>query len=366
MKLDSDTHVQESIQHGSDERRALLTELASALKVHAVPASFWACLQMSDLSALKSFVQQAKVSYQQALLLWNSFDLIPRLWMLRVFCLSDTREAVERDKRQCVLTGFAPAFAYEIFPDALKIDSLPEFWELLPVLFDRETVCKWKEAAFPDPANPTTCIPQHLISLSPNLYHIWSKGLCAFKPISVSADQKELEIEFHWLPREAHGPLDDVNLDQTPLSSAGLEGVDGAYLHAFKGPLIKTGDRFLLTTENPETHPLPSFPLLEMSFKLSWIVSLSAVKEPSWGQEDVDSHPLEEDIDSLLAEERRLGNIYGDDDEDYDFFFFTNPAGETVPEVSASTARTQNTPLGTRQMSSFLGLFDYSITFSSS
>ncbi|KAK1146990.1 hypothetical protein N8T08_002318 [Aspergillus melleus] len=347
MKMEPDTHVQESIQQGPDERRALLAELASALEVHAVPAPFWACLQMSDLSALRSFVQEATAPPRLAWLLSCSFDLIPRLWSLRIFRLSDAGEVVlERDKRQCVLTGFAPAFACHILPDSLmtkEINPLPEFWELLQVFFDRETVCKWEKAAFPDPANPTTCIPQHLITLSPSLYHIWSKGLCAFKPISVSADQKELEIEFHWLPREAHGPLENVNLEQTPLSSAGLEGVDGAYLHAFKGPLIKTGDRFLLTTENPEAHPLPSFALLEMSFKLSWIVSLSAVKGPDWGQEDVGSHQLEEDNYSLLSEERRMESIYGDDDEDYDYFSFTDLAGETFPEISAFTTMAQHT-----------------------
>jgi hypothetical protein len=42
---------------------------------------------------------------------------------------------------------------------------------------------------------------------------------------------------------------------------------------------IKSGNTFTLTTTDPITHPLPSFPLLEIQWHLSRVVSMSGAAE---------------------------------------------------------------------------------------
>lgn len=43
-------------------------------------------------------------------------------------------------------------------------------------------------------------------------------GKCAFRPVWESADQTELEVEHHWLPKQSHGPLDNVLVSTTTIN----------------------------------------------------------------------------------------------------------------------------------------------------
>lgn len=109
--------------------------------------------------------------------------------------------------------------------------ALPNIWKLLALFFDAEHLDKWRRALFTDLDNPEKVpdVCENLICLTHNLNADWSSGLCAFKPLHLSSDCTELHIEFHWLPRQLHGPFDNVDLTKSPLSSEGLDRVGGHF-----------------------------------------------------------------------------------------------------------------------------------------
>ncbi|GIJ88226.1 hypothetical protein Asppvi_007144 [Aspergillus pseudoviridinutans] len=328
----------------SDDREALLLELGQALETQAVPASFWACLQVADLSALRTFVQEARAAPRICELLSDTFYALPRMWRQNPpedpssSCSSSSRGsdlsddvprsrsprkiAKERDGGKCVVTGRQRVQACPIFPHCLLkkkkptdlTRSIPDLWKLLSLFFDNEDVLQWKNAIFPNPDQPTDGIPENLTCLSPNVHGDWADGYCAFKPLRVSSDGREMEYKFHWLPREPHGPTDKVDLSRRPLSTAGLDQSEGRFSYTFEGHRIQSGDTFFLKTSDPVTHPLPSFTLLQMSWKLTQIVALSAAAEDPDPEDDVDKLETynKEVIDRWMAEPS--------DDDDNDFF----------------------------------------------
>ncbi|RHZ57445.1 hypothetical protein CDV55_103987 [Aspergillus turcosus] len=178
-----------------------------------------------------------------------------------------------------------------------------------------ELKIKWKNAIFPNPDKPTDSIPENLIiCLTSSIHKDWEQGYCAFKPLHVSSDGLELECEFHWLPREGHGPTDNVDLSRRPTPTAGLSGSGGRFFHNFD-KRIESGYRFVVKMTNPATHPLPSFPLLQMSWKLTQIVALpAAAEDPELEDYDDESETYNKElIDKWMAEES------DDDDNEVSF-----------------------------------------------
>lgn len=113
-------------------------------------------------------------------------------------------------------------------------------------------------------------------------------GKCAFRPVRQNLERTELEVEFHWLPKHPHGPLDSVVLEQQPLSTEGLTDSGGSIMTRSDFSPLYSGRRFTLCTEEPVVLPLPSFALLEMQWKLNQIVSLSAAAENAGLDEEPD------------------------------------------------------------------------------
>jgi hypothetical protein len=69
------------IYHGPDDRAALLLELGQALETQAVPASFWACLQVADLPALRTFIQEEpRAAPRLYKMLSDTFYTLPQIW----------------------------------------------------------------------------------------------------------------------------------------------------------------------------------------------------------------------------------------------------------------------------------------------
>jgi hypothetical protein len=92
-----------------------------------------------------------------------------------------------------------------------------------------------------------------------------------------------------------HRRFDSVDLLERPLSSENLDDVEqNCLVNSKNKKLIKSGDVFTLTTANPSTHPLPSFPLLEMQWHLNRIVSMS-------GAGEVFDHPYDNDDDVTMT-----------------------------------------------------------------
>ncbi|KAF7161057.1 hypothetical protein CNMCM5623_006734 [Aspergillus felis] len=351
-----------------DDREALLLELGQALETQAVPASFWACLQVADLSALQTFVQEARAAPRLCEMLSDNFYALPRMWRQNPpkdrssSCSSSSREsnlsdavprsgsakkiAKERDGGKCVVTERQEFQVCHIFPHCLLkkkkptdlTRSIPDLWKLLSLFFDSENVLRWKNAIFPNPDKPTDSIPENLICLSRSLHKDWEDGCCAFKPVHVSSDGREMVCEFHWLPREPHGPTDEVDLSRRPSSTAGLDQSGGRFAYTFEGHRIQSGHPFVLKTSNPVTHPLPSYTLLEMAWKLNHIVALSAAAEDPDPEDDDDESETynKEVIDRWMAEPS--------DDDDNDFSLQESD----ITRLSLSSTSTAHSPLKTR------------------
>ncbi|KAF7125444.1 hypothetical protein CNMCM5793_001622 [Aspergillus hiratsukae] len=313
------------------DRDALMVRLGNALNTRAVPTSFWECLQVADLSALRTFIQEAEAAPRLCEMVSETLYALPRMWCQKPpkdrssSCSSSSRSnlsddvprpksarktAKERDGGMCVVTGREEVQVCHILPSCLLkkkkptdlTRSIPDMWTMLSLFFDNDDVIKWKNAVSPNLSEPTDSIPQNLICLSSSVQEDWAEGYCAFKPLRES--ERELECEFHWLPREGHGPTDNVDLSKHPSSTAGLSSSAGRFSHTFEGDRIESGFRFVLKTTDPETHPLPSFTLLQMSWKLSRILALSAaaVEDPDLDDDD-ESETYDKDlIDKWMAE----------------------------------------------------------------
>lgn len=151
--------------------------------------------------------------------------------------------------------------------------------------FTEERLDSWRAEMFRDSADPTKLSDgcHNLISLSPDAHSYWERALFALRPVSLSDDEKTLTVELYWQKKPSHGRFDTVDLLETPHSSKGLTQVERSslailYEDGIQKP-IHSGDVFILTTHDPQTHPLPSFGLLEMQWHLSRIVSMSGAAE---------------------------------------------------------------------------------------
>lgn len=81
--------------------------------------------------------------------------------------------------------------------------SRPDFWGLLWLFWDNDRIDRWKSEIFPDPQNPNTGVNGCfiLICLRRDAHDMWNKGIFALKPLELSADKKQLTIQFFWQPQ---------------------------------------------------------------------------------------------------------------------------------------------------------------------
>jgi HNH endonuclease len=175
---------------------------------------------------------------------------------------------------------------------AMATDRIPEFWVLLEYFWDKDRIDKWRSVIFPDPQNPHTGVEScfNLISLRPDAHDFWGRGLFALKPLELSNDRRKLDLQFFWQPQAKSKVDERVNLLTEPSSSRGLNSVDECGLHDMnRHMLIRSGDTFTLTTDDPESRPLPSIELLDMQWVLQRIVAMSGAAEWSWIGVDDDS-----------------------------------------------------------------------------
>ena len=122
------------------------------------------------------------------------------------------------------------------------------------------------------------------------------------KPVELSDDKKCLKVKFFWL-RKLNSPPAFINICQTPLLESRDERPYRSCLwnHATK-EAIKSGDEILLTTEDPENLPLPSWELLEMQWFLNRVIAMSGaadVEDDFNHDGDNSGLPCEADFDML-------------------------------------------------------------------
>jgi HNH endonuclease len=120
----------------------------------------------------------------------------------------------------------------------------------------------------PDPQNSGTgtegCF--NLLCLAPHAHDWWNRGLFALKPVDRSEDRTTLTCQFFWQPQYSHTRRSNVDLLMGPLLSRGLTRVNNYQLvhseYCEDGlaqlTIIRSGDMFTLTTDDPDKKPLPS------------------------------------------------------------------------------------------------------------
>lgn len=328
---------EEHLNIPSQRRRDLLVELGRALGTNEVPLSFWACLQVCDIERLEYIVRNAKDSPLFVSCFSYTCHSMIRAWVQRPEW--DRREAAstttsspsrasddqgtppkrrrvresapknlarERDHGSCVLTGLGPSEVAHIYPNCLIHPSVtsrsdPGFWRLLSAFWPPEKIEAWQSKIFRDPVDPSKPLDAcfNLITLLSTLHKMWGKGLFALRPLDYNADMTELEVEFYWQPHQDHKPADLVPLTKIPLSSRDLDFVvaDGIrYEHTPRdGASYKSGQKFVLRTEDPERLPLPSKELLDLQWNLNRIVAMAAA-----GEKDDEEEFSEDDDDGDL------------------------------------------------------------------
>ncbi|KAN0075175.1 hypothetical protein V8E54_007786 [Elaphomyces granulatus] len=158
---------------------------------------------------------------------------------------------------------------------------------------------QWRREIFPDLTDPEKGVggPRNMICPSNSAHNLWARGYFALRP-----DLKALTVQFYWQPRPSHHRFDSVDLLKYPLSSQNLNNIGGDYLVNEEAMFIKSGDTFTLTTTDPITHPLPSFPLLEIQWHLSRVVSMSGAAEIfNHRYEDDDEYNDDYAVDNLSS-----------------------------------------------------------------
>ena len=178
------------------------------------------------------------------------------------------------------------------------------FWETLKLFWTEKHIQEWRNAIFSDKDNPNkgteTC--HNFICLSPDAHTFWTKACFALKPIHLSDDKKQLDLELHWLPKYDPSEKDILT---SPQSSEFSRDRSGSKLYHFPtDQMIGSGRTISLTTDDPVTRPLPHPALLEMQWILHRVAAMKAAAEvydDSENGEDDDGMALENEWDSREA-----------------------------------------------------------------
>jgi hypothetical protein len=305
----------------SPPRKLLLRQLKEALKGEDVSVPFWAVVQVCDLAKLEYIVQLANLSIPIMEILTDLVASLPYKWTQRLSpyhefetesttSTDDPRHATapiakdaarERDGYKCVITGARKVYqTARLFPVLVTKPpsdiepAFPGIWKYVNFFWDRNTAERWKKAVFNssfDPSRPVNDCT-NLICLRNDLRTAWANGLFALRPVFVSNDKTEIEVEFHWQPRARHATSDLIDVTQEPLPSKDVSSVEGLVVvlpsrgNSFLP--IQSGHRFKITTHNPVDHPLPSFDLLDMQWNFTRMLSMSAVADTFDDEDDDD------------------------------------------------------------------------------
>ncbi|KAJ5685287.1 hypothetical protein N7536_007906 [Penicillium majusculum] len=305
----------------SPQREIIMRQLKNALLGQPVPASLWAVFHVCDIERLQWILQLARLSPKIMDSLAEASCTFPFKWTVPpspsrseppyppssfspTFSFSPSSSfsprpralpvavyaARERDGYKCVITGTrkiyqtTPIFPASALASSLKNDpQAPNIWRFADVFWGKVKTARWRRAVFNDPTQPEKPVSDctNLICLRRDLRSAWSSGLFALRPVWVSGDQTEMEIEFYWQPRPDHKLYDMVDLCKQPVSNKNVPSVDRLVVmvgergepsyHA-----IESGYKFKMTTDNPTERPLPSFDLLDMQWHFTRMVGLCA------------------------------------------------------------------------------------------
>ncbi|GAB1213130.1 hypothetical protein ATERTT37_002279 [Aspergillus terreus] len=165
----------------------------------------------------------------------------------------DVRDLAEkRDKNICVLTKMdEPLEGCHIFPYSIgqnsKNDKI-QFWGRLKNFWSREKVAAWQQDILSDRG---TEVCQNLLTFNTLAHDLWGLARFGLEPVEVSEDRKTL----------TSGPGKSLMADCETVT------------------FIRSGHVITMTTEDPETMPLPSLELLGMHWGLTRVAALAGAAE---------------------------------------------------------------------------------------
>ncbi|KAJ5146330.1 uncharacterized protein N7515_000894 [Penicillium bovifimosum] len=324
----------------SVERQSFFITLASIIGRQGLPTQLWAVLHLCDIRKLEWIVQLANLSaiFSEAFrsistgfpFNWTFLPPLDKTTFSEIpppaDALSSWRagysrraiwDAKQRDGSQCVLTGNNKSYdAVPIFPSftgksRLSYDqSIADFWKYVDVFWGHDTAERWEKAAFKNPNDPDAPVNDctNMICLRKDLRAAWLDALFALRPVSLSTDKTEMIIEFYWQPQYAHKSFENIPTITRALPSERLIGMNGMVVMVGEGDQrrpIESGYRFKMATHNPETHPLPSWELLDMQWHLTRIVAMCSAARYNNNECDSDDS---DDSDPEIAVASRRGN----------------------------------------------------------
>jgi hypothetical protein len=158
---------------------------------------------------------------------------------------------------------------------------------MLQNFWPEEKVTAWQAEVFPYGLDEGIETATNMITLAPTVHDLWNRGAFALKPISMSDDKTTLTIQFFWQAQyeQNKSPVDLLNI---PPSTRDLEYSTPShdhltYIETFSHPLgihlIKSSDQFVMTTDDVEARPLPSFALLQLQWFLQRVMGMAGAAD---------------------------------------------------------------------------------------
>ncbi|QSS55168.1 hypothetical protein I7I53_02977 [Histoplasma capsulatum var. duboisii H88] len=202
----------------------------------------------------------------------------------------------KRDKT-CVLTKSTdPTHVCHIIPFSLGNQNsfeLRAFWSTLSLFWDELKITQLRDFV----NQKSTETVENFLLLAPTVHACWDEQLFALQPLSMSTDKKTLTVKFFWLcptsldslrlsttalPEDptqeftVEPPSFPANLSQGGRKCGYAERPNLRIYNCQTNELISSGQVITLTTEDPESMPLPDLKLLDLQWKLHRVLALAA------------------------------------------------------------------------------------------
>ncbi|KAF2450490.1 hypothetical protein P171DRAFT_348345 [Karstenula rhodostoma CBS 690.94] len=226
------------------------------------------------------------------------------------------KHSKERDGNLCVISRIGAAQACYIYPwcafGAQSSDRVANFWKVLEMFWPEDKVDAWRAKIFHKNGMPYgTETVENMITFTATLHNFHTEGAFALRPIRITADKTQLELEFHWLKRQVRDSKKPVDLLDLPMSSRDLltseHGQCFCYMDNGAPTQLVSGQKFTMKTDDPVRMPLPDPGLLELQWHLQRIMAMSGAagwKEDDFGgdDDDDDSDPAEDFVQRWIDE----------------------------------------------------------------
>jgi hypothetical protein len=199
---------------------------------------------------------------------------------------------------------------------------------MLRNFWPEQKVTAWKAELFPNSFYEEGIeTAANLISLNPLVHSLWNRGAFALKPISVSDDNSTLTVQFFW-QAEYEQIKSTMNLHTIPPSTRDLDRFGDSRITNYRLPedrSIKSGDLFVIKTDDPNARPLPSTSLLEMQWFFQRIMGMTGAAN------------VEEDIEEPGDSDGAISDLELMEVGDVSFISNdTGPSDPAVPGISHS------------------------------